>query len=87
MGHDDGEILGLAQLILLVRDQSALLFGEAEQLGDGVIKQGFGHMFFVKCKVVLEMRAQCLFDADLPGALGHRDQHDVHQAHAADPQC
>ena len=32
------------------------------------------------------MRAQGLFDADFAGALLHRDQHDVHQADAADAE-
>ena len=32
------------------------------------------------------VRAQRFLHADLARALGHRDQHDVHQANAADPQ-
>ncbi len=49
--------------------------------------EGDGQGFRQKLKEdVALVRAQGLFDADFAGALLHRDQHDVHQADAADAQ-
>jgi hypothetical protein len=59
--HDDRQILGLAQFVLLVGDQSALFLSEAEEFGDGVIEEGLGHVLFVEGEVVLEVVAEGFF--------------------------
>jgi hypothetical protein len=60
LGDDDGEVFGLAEGVLLVGDQAVLLFGEAEEFGDGVIEEGFGDVLFVEGQVILEMGADDL---------------------------
>jgi len=60
-GDHDGEVVGLAELVLFVGDEAVLFFGKAEELRHGVIEEGFGDVFFVKCKVILEMRAEGFF--------------------------
>jgi hypothetical protein len=58
---DDGEIFGLAEVIFLVRDQSALFLPVAEVLRDGVFEEGVGDMFFVQGEVILHAIADGFF--------------------------
>jgi hypothetical protein len=61
LGDDDREVFGLAEFIFLMGDESALFFGEAEELGDGVFEEGLGDMFLVEGEVVLEVVAEGFF--------------------------
>ena len=58
---DDREVFGLAEFVLLVGDEATLLFRQAKEFGDRVVKEGFGDVFFVEGEVVLEMVAEGFF--------------------------
>ena len=42
-------------------DEAALLFGEAEKFGDGIVEEGLGDVLFVEGEVVLEVVAEGFF--------------------------